>query len=129
MLGQARFCRGTGGNLGICHKSAQVCRTHAEFFLGKTGTVCLFNKKIQGYMFKPGQFQGKQSKLPRFLFHKDNLSRYHRLQLHASLNSYQDLHPDLILRAPTKLPNILLTGKSLNTLLYPQEIMTYLDRL
>ena len=68
-------------------------------------------------MFKPGQFQGKQSKLPRFLFHKDNLSRYHRL------------HPDLILRAPTKLPNILLTGKSLNTLLYPQEIMTYLDRL
>ena len=45
MLGQARFCRGTGGNLGICHKNAQVCRTHAEFFLGKTGTVCLFNKR------------------------------------------------------------------------------------
>lgn len=23
-------------------------------------------------MFKPGQFQGKQSKLPRFLFHYEN---------------------------------------------------------
>ncbi len=110
-------------------KTPRSAEPTQNFFLEKPETVCLFNKKIQGYMFKPGQFQGKQSKLPRFLFHKDNLSRYHRLQLHASLNSYQDLHPDLILRAPTKLPNILLTGKSLNTLLYPQEIMTYLDRL
>ena len=66
MLGQDRFCRGSGRNLGICHENAQVCRTPAKFLLEKTGTVRFFKKKMKGYGHKPGQFQGTQSKLPRF---------------------------------------------------------------